>query len=73
MGSFHVLDTAHTQVKASACIREKQKIKDHSFVRGESSLMAQWEVRFPAIISATFHRCIKLKTRYNLLLVQVQD
>lgn len=24
MGSFHVLDTVHTQVKASACVRDKQ-------------------------------------------------
>jgi len=42
-------------------------------VRGESSPMAQWEARFPAIISATFYRCIKLKTRYNMILVQIRD
>ena len=42
-------------------------------MRGESSPMAQWEARFPAIISATFYRCIKLKTRYNMILVQIRD
>lgn len=41
-------------------------------MRGESSLMTQWEVRFPAVISATFYRWIKLKTQYNMLLVQIQ-
>lgn len=38
----------------------------------ERSLMTQWEVRAPAIISATFYRWIKLRIQYNVLLVQIQ-
>lgn len=38
----------------------------------ERSPMTQWEVRAPAIISATFYRWIKLRTQYNVLLVQIQ-
>lgn len=34
--------------------------------------MTQWEVRAPAVISATFNRWIKLRPQYNVLLVQIQ-
>lgn len=34
--------------------------------------MTQWEVRALAVISATFYRWIKLRTQYNVLLVQIQ-
>lgn len=38
----------------------------------ERSPMTQWEVRAPAVISSTFYRWIKLRTQYNVLLVQIQ-
>lgn len=69
MRSFHVWYCPHSGEGFSLC---KRKAVNKRPFFCERSLMTQWEVRAPAVLSATFYRWIKLRTQYNVLLVQIQ-